>query len=220
MPAMPKMAPDAPSRGRVDRPASKVWNTVAARPRPEVGNQEPDPAESMLDVVAADPEKQHVAGEMEESGVQEHRGEERRQARLRRPETPFEDEQVVPGEPPVHHGDVTPRDRSWQRLDPGADVFLDHRIGPLGSNQAERQRDEDVGGAVDQNESVGHHRRIGRIGLVTQRQHEHGVVPILPATPGPAAPGGRRMDARTPPTRSETRRIYRPIGREEAGTAT
>ena len=46
--------------------------------RGEVEDQEADRTEGLLDVVAEDPQEQHVAGEVHEAAMQEHRGHEGR----------------------------------------------------------------------------------------------------------------------------------------------
>ena len=93
------MAPEAPSSGSRDSPANRVCKERRRDARTKVGGKETDPAETVLDVVAVDPEKQHIAGQMQQSAVQEHRGEQVERLWHGRPKAPLEDEEIVLGQP-------------------------------------------------------------------------------------------------------------------------
>ena len=68
--------------GRNDRAAVEQDVRQARRePAREVEQHEPQVPEAMLDVVAENPEEQHVAAEVPPPAVQEHRGQERRPVR-------------------------------------------------------------------------------------------------------------------------------------------
>ena len=70
------MAPEAPTSGIGDCAARTEWNSVAAHAGAEIPEQVAQASEAMLDVVAVDPEEQHVPEEVQQAAVQEHAGEE------------------------------------------------------------------------------------------------------------------------------------------------
>ena len=65
------LAPAAPVKWSV----TAVCSAGRDDPGGEVPEQEPDPAERVLDVVPEDPEEEHVPAEVEPAPVHEHRGE-------------------------------------------------------------------------------------------------------------------------------------------------
>ena len=85
---------------------------VAAMPVSEIEEQELEPAETILDIVAEDPQEQHVAEQMHPAAVQEHRGEDgigigcRRIGEARRDEGKLLDEPVARGELDQEHDHV------------------------------------------------------------------------------------------------------------------
>ena len=90
----------------------------------------------MLDVVAVDPQEEHVAGEMHESGVQEHRGEERRHGRIRGTEPVGEHHEVVGAHLPEQ---LRRRQAPSELLQQHADVAGQRRVPQVGLDDAERQ---------------------------------------------------------------------------------
>ena len=89
------MAPDAPTIGISEPGASSEKNSVAATPVSRYQNRYLHRPEAVLDVVAVDPEEQHVPEQVHEAAVQEHRREQVGQAGRARLEAVLEDEQVV-----------------------------------------------------------------------------------------------------------------------------
>ena len=61
----------------------------------QVGREKSDTAETVLDVVAIDPQEEHVAGKMHEAGVEKHRREQGRRRRRHRTKAVVEDDEVV-----------------------------------------------------------------------------------------------------------------------------
>ena len=61
--------------GAAKASVTNVCEAAAAKPGREIAEEEADVPEGVLDVVAEDPEEEHVAGDVEPAGVQEHRRE-------------------------------------------------------------------------------------------------------------------------------------------------
>ena len=77
------MAPEAPTAGTIEPLLKKMCARLAASPQRQVEDHEAHVAEAVLDVVAEDPQEQHVAAEMPPPAVQEHRRQHRRPVRQR-----------------------------------------------------------------------------------------------------------------------------------------
>ena len=65
------MAPDAPIVGIVDVGSIATWVEAGDDAADQVEQQEADPPEAVLDVVAEDPQEQQVAQEVQPAAVQE-----------------------------------------------------------------------------------------------------------------------------------------------------
>ena len=68
------MAPEAPTFGTVDAGQSKLGER-RGDPAEQIKSEELHVAEAVLDIVAEDPQKQHVAEEMQPAAMHEHGGE-------------------------------------------------------------------------------------------------------------------------------------------------
>ena len=60
------MAPEAPIVGMVDVGSMATWVSPATIAADEVEHQEPEAPEAVLDVVAEDPQEQHVPGDVDQ----------------------------------------------------------------------------------------------------------------------------------------------------------
>ena len=76
------MAPDAPRLGIADVGPSIPWTTPPTRPVGEVGAEVAEPPEPGLDVVAEDPQEQHVPEQVHPRAVEEHARERREERRV------------------------------------------------------------------------------------------------------------------------------------------
>ncbi len=72
------MAPEAPTSGVAASGALTAKTSAGNNAAGEIENQEADAAHRLFDVVAENPQEQHVAGNVQEAAVQEHVGEKRR----------------------------------------------------------------------------------------------------------------------------------------------
>ena len=118
----------------------------------------------MLDVVAEDPQEQHVAGEMEQPAVHEHAREQRQPDRVR------------PGF--LRHDDGLAVDRDGLRVDQvdavddlvrnGAEAVRELLTALAGSSSLEQEEDEDVQ-TDDRQRDVG--RPVATLVLVADREH-------------------------------------------------
>ena len=71
-PRTPEIAPDAPSVGITESGSTRICAKLAITPGDEVEDEEQPVADAVLDVVAEDPQEEHVAGEVEPAAVHEH----------------------------------------------------------------------------------------------------------------------------------------------------
>ena len=72
------MAPEAPRFGTRDPGSTINWANGRRKAADQIEHQECSVPEPVLDVVAEDPEVEHVAAEVHPAGVHEHRREDRR----------------------------------------------------------------------------------------------------------------------------------------------
>jgi hypothetical protein len=80
----PAIAPDAPTIRRVRRGDGLRQGRAGAGE--QIEHEEPAVAHAVLDVVAEDPQVEHVAGEVHGAAVDEHRGQHRAPREIRRNE--------------------------------------------------------------------------------------------------------------------------------------
>jgi hypothetical protein len=132
-------------------------------PGAEIDEQVEEPSEPVLDVVAVDPQEQHVPGEVHQSAVQEHRREQAGDGRGGGMEAVPEDEQVVRAHPLRHHADLRYRQAAvgGDRLQVGGE----RRV--VGIGLLERQRQEpQVDRDVERDERPRDDRSPGRVRTV------------------------------------------------------
>ncbi len=71
------MAPEAPTVGTTESGLVYQWTAPAIRPHDQVEQGESERAHAVLDVVAEDPQRPHVADDVRPAAVEEHAGQER-----------------------------------------------------------------------------------------------------------------------------------------------
>lgn len=114
------------------------------QPGTDIGQQIADVTEPMFYVVAVNPEKQHVAGQVHPAGMHEHRREHAHRRKGRRPEAVAEHGQVVRRDMVVHH--------LWRPIAAGADhteILEQGRVAKIGAGHAQGERDEHEHGNID-----------------------------------------------------------------------
>ena len=82
-PMIPAIAPEAPSVGISESGLAAIWRSVPDQAARQVDDQVADGAQDLLDVVAEDPEVEHVPGQVQRAAVQEHGREQRQPDRER-----------------------------------------------------------------------------------------------------------------------------------------
>jgi len=126
--------------------------------------------EAMLDIVAVNPEEQHIPKQVHEAAMQEHRRQQIEQLRRRGAEAVSEDNQIVRGH--AAHRDFEGH-AGRQTLADGHHVSPQIRIAPIHCLAAHGPRDEKVDRDIDRDQRVIDNRHATRIRCVTQRQ-DHG----------------------------------------------
>ena len=110
------------------------------RTRAQVGHQVAEPTEAVLDVVAVDPQKQHVAAEVHQPGVHEHAREQVGHRRVPH-QKPMVEHHEVPGRDGTGDGGQIGLAQLWRHP---ADPVHQARVAGIGGHQRQRQGDQQV----------------------------------------------------------------------------